>query len=123
MKNKEWKQTFLDKLRKSSVEIIQISNVMLKTPAGCAIASQLIRPSTSPVANFQKAQDASSPKNFVQKLSLAISLSNETKYSLQLIIRSNLLYSSEINILLTNVEETIAILTSNIKSAKLTVVI
>lgn len=55
--NRGWKRGFSEKLLKLGVRVIKLVNKFPKTPAGFAIASQLIRSATSVGANFLEAQD------------------------------------------------------------------
>lgn len=68
--NNGWKKTFLERLLSFSVSIVILANKLLKTPAGFVIAQQIIKSGTSIGANATEAQDASSTKDFVQKLSI-----------------------------------------------------
>ena len=63
--NKDWKEEFFKRLLKFSVSIILLSNKLPKTPAGFAIANQIVKSGTSIGANFVEAQDASSLKDFI----------------------------------------------------------
>src|SRR3989344_1377006 len=71
-------KNFLDRLLKFSVSVINLSNQLPKTPAGFAIASQFIRSGTSIGANVEEAQDASSAKDFIQRLSIALREEKDT---------------------------------------------
>lgn len=117
--NKEWKEKFLRRLLYFSVNIIKIADNLPKTPAGFAIASQLIKAATSIGANVQEAQDASSSRDFIQKLSIALRESKETLYWLDIIRLSSLLKMETTKNESDECEELIAILTSIIKSTKL----
>lgn len=100
--NKEWKNNFLERLLKFSVEIIELANKLPTSPAGFAIASQLIRAATSIGANFIEAQDASSAKDFTHKLSISLREPRETEYWLKVIKLAELLSSSEIDLIYLN---------------------
>lgn len=116
--NKEWKELFSERLLKFSVKIIKLSINLPKTPAGFAIAGQLIRAATSIGANFQEAQDASSTRDFIQKLSISLREARESCYWLKVIKMSELLIG-EVDKELLECEEIIAILTSSVKKAKI----
>ena len=117
-RDNKWKSEFLERLLKFSVRIILLANRLPKTPAGFAIATQLIKAGTSIGANVNEAQDASSSKDFVQKLSIALREAKETRYWLSIIVRAELLQHQLVEPELKECEEIIAILTSSIKSAK-----
>ncbi len=120
--NKEWKKTFLERLLKFAVSIITLANNLPKTPAGFAIATQLIKAGTSVGANTEEAQDASSRKDFVQKLSIALREARETRYWLKVIKESRLIPTLSLDPLLSESEEIVAILISSVKSSKTKIV-
>ena len=116
--NKEWKQLFLERLLKFAVRIIILASKLPKTPAGFTIAGQLIKAGTSIGANAEEAQDASSIKDFIQKLSISLREAKETRYWLKIIRESRLLDANLIDKELIECEEIIAILITSIKSSK-----
>ena len=118
MANNEWKKSFLDRLLKFSVSVVNLSNQLPKTPAGFAIASQFIRSGTSIGANVEEAQDASSAKDFVQKLSIALREAKETNYWLRIMQMTEMISKEKTNREILECGEIIAILTSSIKSSK-----
>ena len=115
----EWRKQFENRLLEFAVRIIKLANQLPKTPAGFAIASQLIRAASSIGANYVESQDASSTRHFIEKLSIALREARETYYWLSVILRSNLLFSKFIAPELTECNEIIAILSKSVKSSKL----
>lgn len=67
MDRNQWKKEFMKRLISFSSDTIKLSNLFPKTPAGFALASQIVRSATSIGANVYEAQDASSSKDFRQK--------------------------------------------------------
>lgn len=116
--NKEWKKKFLERLLKFAVRIIILASKLPKNAAGFAIAMQAIKAGTSIGANVEEAQDASSRKDFIQKLSISLREAKETRYWLKVIKEAGLLDASLVNRELVECEEIIAILTSIVKSSK-----
>jgi four helix bundle protein len=116
--NKEWKKQLIERLLDFAVNIVLLANKLPKTPAGFAIASQLVKAGTSIGANFIEAQDASSVKDFIQKLSISLRESREAWYWLRVIEKSGLLSHSQIKKELIECGEITAILISSIRSAK-----
>ncbi len=72
----------IDEMLNFSVNIIDFLKDKNIPPS---VKDQLIRSSTSIGANFSEAQDASSKKDFVAKITIAKKEANETKYWLRLI--------------------------------------
>lgn len=99
--NNEWKKKFLERLLKFAVRTIKLASKLPKTPAGVAIASQLIKAGTSIGANTEEAQDASSIRDFIQKLGIALREAKETRYWLKVIQEAKLLPYDEVKIEIT----------------------
>lgn len=117
--NKEWKNQFRERLLDFSVSILKVASKLPKAPAGFAIANQIVRSGTSVGANFEEAQDASSMRDFLQKLSIALREAKETYYWLKVIKKANLLEEVIIEKELVECNEIVSILVSCVKSAKL----
>ena len=117
--SKEWRKIFIQRLLKFGVAVIRLANEFPKTPAGFAIASQLIKAATSIGANFVEAQDASSLKDFIQKLSISLREAKEASYWLQIVQMSRLVSEASLSELIKENNEIIAVLVTSIKSSKL----
>lgn len=117
--NKEWREIFVQRLLKFGVATIRLANKFPKTPAGFAIASQLIRSATSIGANFVEAQDASSIKDFVQKLSISLREARETAYWFKIVLMSELASEASVMENIKEGNEIISVLVSSVKSSKL----
>jgi four helix bundle protein len=76
-----------DKAEEIITELIEFSvsivKLVEKTNLPKSVADQLIRSSSSIGANFCEAQDASSKKDFINKIYIAKKEANETKYWLR----------------------------------------
>lgn len=119
MENKKYKKTDLfDKLFNFSIKIIVLSGKPPKTPAGFAIASQIIRSATSVGANCQEAQDAISRKEFLKSINISLKEARETKYWLEIIKESKLLDEANVDYEVSECSEIIAILTKSVKTIK-----
>lgn len=99
-----------------SVIIIRISNQLPKTPAGFAIANQIIRSGTSVGANVVEAQDAISRKEFIKIMNTSLKECRETLYWLSLIDKTKLLPLSEIEACLNEGRELRSIIASIIRN-------
>ena len=115
---KKWKDQFAERLVNFAVRIILLANMLPKTPAGFAIANQLIKAATSIGANFIEAQDASSSKDFIQKLSISLREARETWYWLTVIKKAGLLNGDMLDSEIIESEEIIAVFVKSIKSSK-----
>ena len=100
------------------VLIIKLVNTFPKTPAGFALASQLVRSGTSIGANLQEAQSAASRKDFINCVNISLKEARETLYWLELINKSELITSDQLCLLIQENDEIIRILVAIVKKAK-----
>lgn len=86
----EKQNIILQKSVQFGVKVIHFCVSLPKNVATQVIGKQLIRSGTSTGANVTEAQDASSLKDFTQKMSIALREVKETKYWLYLLQQSGL---------------------------------
>jgi four helix bundle protein len=79
---------------------------------------QLLRSGTSIGANVAESQEASSKKDFINKLSIALKEARETDYWLKLLKKSLLINEKEFISLIKDCDELIRLLVSIIKKLK-----
>lgn len=91
------KKDLLERFFKFAIEIIKLAGKLPKTPAGYAIASQIIRSGTSIGANSEEAQDAISRKEFLKTINISLKEARETCYWLKIIDHSGLLPEEDIS--------------------------
>jgi four helix bundle protein len=100
----------------------RIVKVCRKLSAGGTVhrqfAHQLIRSGTSIGANFEEAHAAHSRREFACKLSLVLREARETHYWLRLVPASELAERSEIQDVVSEADELVAIFTSTVRKAK-----
>jgi len=77
-------KAILEEMVQLSVDVI---NLCQKLPIPASVANQVIRSTTSIGANFSEAQDASSKKDFVNKIYIAKKEAAETRYWLAIITK------------------------------------
>lgn len=82
------------------------------------IYRQFLRSSTSIGANSNEAQSASSRKDFINKLNIALKESRETEYWIRLLKETEILTTIEYQSILNDCQELIKLLTSIIISTK-----
>jgi four helix bundle protein len=104
---------------KFGVTVIKISNSLPKTPAGFAIASQLVRSGTSVGANVEEAQDGLTKKEFIKSMSIALKEARETRFWLRISIESGLLSKKIVKAVLSESEELVKILVTIVKKSKM----
>lgn len=108
----------LKRLMDFSVKIILLSGKLPKTPAGFAIAGQIVRSGTSIGANCEEAQDSSSKKEFLNKITISLREAKETRYWLKLVSLTKLVVDSEIDVVIQECNEIVAILITSVRTTK-----
>ncbi|MBI2327975.1 four helix bundle protein [Candidatus Curtissbacteria bacterium] len=116
--NENYKEELLNRLLKFSVRIIVLASKLPKTPAGYAIANQVIRAACSIGANCEEAQDAISPREFLHSMNISLKEARETRYWLRVILESKLISPHLVECELDECNQIVAILTSTVKSIK-----
>ena len=101
------------------VRIVKLSNSLPKSPAGYAIASQIVRSGTSIGANIQEAQDGLSKKDFIHSMNISLKEARETRYWLEIIAEPELLDKNLLNDVLDENTQLIKILTTIVKNARM----
>jgi len=119
MSEKQKKFDLQELLIDYSVRIIKISEKLPETKTGKHISSQILRSGTSPAANYGEAQSAESRADFIHKLKIALKELRETEVWLKIIIKTEIIQSSEIvSELLKETDELVSILFKSIDTAK-----
>jgi len=106
---KNYKVNLDKRLIKFSVEIIKMLQTLPYKKEYDVFRYQLSRSATSIGANFQEAQ-ATTYKEFISKLRIALREANETKYWLRIIKELNIIKMNMLTILLDEVEQIAKIL-------------
>jgi len=105
-----------DRTFEFAVEIVNFAHKLPKTPAGFRIGGQITGSGTSIGANVQEAQNASSKKDFINKMNISLREARETLYWLRIINETKI--SDVSDALLLESEAIIKILTTIIKNSK-----
>jgi four helix bundle protein len=104
-----------------AVRVIKAYSVLSKRrfdDAGKVLAKQFLRSGTSIGANCAEAVYAQSRNDFISKYSIALKEASETKYWINIMIKSELVSEQEFSLMYEEIERIIKILTSTIKSLK-----
>jgi four helix bundle protein len=108
-----------ERLLEFSVRTIRLTRKIESSETGRHIANQLLRSSTSPLANHGEAQGAESQKDFIHKLSISLKELRETQRWLKLIRRVPLVENPDLlDELLDETDQLIRIFVVSIKTAK-----
>lgn len=113
-----YQNNILTRTRNFAKEIIKLSTLLPKNPAGFTLSDQIVRSGCSIGANLTEAQEASSGNDFLYKISISLKEAKETRYWLNLINDSNLVPTENIKLLLNEIEEIIRILVATVIKLK-----
>ncbi len=114
----KYRQDLSPRLINFSIRIIKLASEFPKTPAGFAIASQIVRSATSIGANCEEAQDAISQREFLRSMTISLKEARETGYWLRVVEGSNLVSKSRIEAEIIECNQIISILIATVKSLK-----
>jgi four helix bundle protein len=103
-----------------ALRIMKLVGALPKTVQGRAIAGQLMRSGTSVAANYRAACRSRSKAEFIAKLGTVEEEADETAFWLELIIEGALLTAPQIQPLLTEALELVAITAASKKTASST---
>lgn len=103
-----------------ALRIMKLVGALPKTVQGRAIASQLMRSGTSVAANYRAACRSRSKAEFIAKLGTVEEEADETAFWLELIIEGDLLAAAQIQPLLNEAIEIVAITAASKKTASAT---
>jgi four helix bundle protein len=110
-------QELLQRTKQFALRIFKVVGALPQTIQGRAVAAQLIRSGTSVAANYRAACRARSKPEFVAKLGIVEEEADETAFWLELIIETELLGPANVESLLTEANEIVAIMVSSKKTA------
>lgn len=119
MKKSEIRVGIIERTLDFAVQIVQLANTLPKTPAGFALASQLVRAGTSIGANLQEAKSASSRRDFIHCNVISLKESRETMYWLTILEKTEIISSEKLELLLKESDEIIRILVTIVKNSKI----
>jgi four helix bundle protein len=107
----------ITRTKQFALRIMKLVGALPKSIQGRAIASQLMRSGTSVAANYRAACRARSKAEFIAKLGTVEEEADESAFWLELIIEGDLLAAAQIQPLLTEASELVAMMASSKKTA------
>ncbi len=110
----------LDKSFEFAIRIVKLYKYLCNEKKEYVLSKQLLRCGTSIGANINEAQAGQSKNDFIAKMSISSKEARETKYWIELLIKTNYLNINEKHTqsLLNEIEEMIKLLTSIVKSSQ-----
>ena len=107
-----------DRLIDFSVDLIKLLDNLPSSIVGKHLKGQLTKSGTSPALNYAEACDAESRKDFIHKIKIVLKELRETSVGITIIKRLDLLDLKQLNYLLRECDELIAILKRSHSTAK-----
>ena len=101
-----------------AVRIVRLSKYLNKQKHEYVIANQVLRSGTSIGANIAEAQQGISKKTFIAKMSIALAEATETKYWLELLMRTEYLTNDEYESIVKDCRELERMLTAIVKTSR-----
>ena len=86
-----------DRLVTFAVKILDLCDLIPKTPAGCHISGQLLRSGSSPAPNYGEVRGAESTKDFIHKLGVVLKELNESRIWLKILRQRNMVPEDVVN--------------------------
>ena len=110
----------LEKSFDFAIRIVNLYKHLCNDKNEYVLSKQLLRSGTSIGANTNEAQAAQSKNDFIAKMAIASKEARESKYWIELLIKTNYLeaYSKHTKSLLNEIEEIVKLLTSIVKSSQ-----
>lgn len=115
-------QEMIARTKQFALRIMKLVGALPKTIQGRAIGNQMMRSGTSVAANYRAACRARSKIEFIAKLGTVEEEADETAFWLELIIEGGLLKPQQIDPLLSEASELVAITAASKKTASRTLV-
>ena len=110
-------QEMIARTKQFALRIMKLVGALPRTIQGRAIGSQLMRSGTSVAANYRAACRARSKAEFIAKLGTVEEEADESAFWLELIIEGQLLSAAQIQPLLLEANELVAITAASKKTA------
>lgn len=104
--------------KKFALSVIKFVETLPRGRTADIIGKQLIRSGTSVGANYRAACRAKSPADFISKMGTVEEETDEVIYWLELLIESSIAKSNEVESLMKEANELLAITVSSIKTAR-----
>ncbi len=116
--NREFKLEFKKRLYKFVLEIVALLDTLQTDNVSRRLSDQLLRSSTSIIANFVEGQAGSSRKDFVKFMEISLKSANESKLWLSLLKDTNRAPTERVEFLLRELSEIANIFGSIVLTAK-----
>ncbi len=117
-KESKKKNPLRDKSYAFAINIVRLSQGLVKEKKEFVLSKQILRSGTSVGALIRESEFAASKADFINKLTVSLKEANETEYWLMLLYDTDYLDKQNFESLRTECKELIAMLVSSIKTSK-----
>ena len=107
-----------DKTKHFAVRIIRFVSYLRDEKREFVMSKQILRSATSIGANVRESWNAQSRSDFQHKLSIALKEADETAYWLELLVESEIIDRKQFDLLYSDLDEIIAMLTASVRTMK-----
>lgn len=107
-----------DKTVDFAVRIVKFYKYLCEEKKEYVLSKQILRSGTSIGANVRESKNAQSKTDFISKLNIALKEADETEYWLEVMVKSDLIKENQVEKLVSDLKEIIAILVSSLKTMK-----
>lgn len=118
MENKDFAKQLEKRTKKFAISVIRLSALLPNTPEGKVLRNQFTKSGTSVGANYREANRARSIADFSNRVKICESESSETVYWLEIIQEFNLIENTQVEELISEAKELLAIFTTTGKPLK-----
>ncbi len=112
-------QQMKERTKDFAKEIIRLCRKLPNNQEGRLIGNQIFRSGTSVAANYRSACRAKSKPDFIAKLSIVEEEADETLFWLELIKEMKILQTPDLDLLMKENNEIVAIIVASIKTARI----
>ena len=107
-----------EKSKDFAVRIVKLYKYLCSEKQEYVMSKQVLRSGTSIGANIAEAQEGQSKKDFISKMSIALSEASETAYWLELLVRTEYITQSQYENIKEDCRELIKLLTAIVKRSR-----
>ncbi|MBA4121247.1 MAG: four helix bundle protein [Acidobacteria bacterium] len=111
-------QEFKDRTKQIALRIIRLVESLPNTNTAQIIGKQLLRSATSVGANYRAACRGKSTADILHKLAIVEEEADESLYWLELLIESEIVTEKKLSVLMSDINETVAMTVSSIKTLR-----
>ena len=111
-------QEFKNRTKQIALRVIRLVESLPNTSSANIIGKQLLRSATSVGANYRAACRGKSTADVLQKLAIVEEEADESLYWLELLIESEIVSANKLSILMSDMNEIVAMTVSSIKTLR-----